>query len=199
MNTSNTHMPPGANPHVHGGVIATMGRKNLGQPNPKPNTQSVTQTAGPNSYIAAAMYNPPKGLTPNPGAAVGVPNPMSRQPHSINPQAANVNPINNGQDTLPEILMQSPNPNAASKKHPKQHTYTGPLNRTQNPTQIERLQVNQSFGGAGGGTQTAAQAPKMQKVATQGVPSGVAASVDGIHQHQASNGQLMGKPLNQQQ
>ena len=112
----------------------------------------MSQTAGQqNSYIATAMYNPPKGMTPNPGAPGSVNQTMSRQPHSINPQAQGVMPINSGQDTLPEILMQSPNPNAANKKHPKQHTYTGPLNRTQNPTQIERLQVNQSFGGTGGG------------------------------------------------
>ena len=38
-------------------------------------------------------------------------------------------------DTLPEILMQSPNPGMVkNKKSNQQTTYMGPLNRTQNPT-----------------------------------------------------------------
>ena len=60
---------------------------------------------------------------------------MSRQSHNLNAQGGNP-----GVDTLPEILMQSPNPGMAKNKGAKpQTTYMGPLNRTQNPTQIERL------------------------------------------------------------
>jgi len=44
VNTSNTHIPQGP-PHVHGGVIATMNRKNLAPNNPK-GAQSVTQQPG---------------------------------------------------------------------------------------------------------------------------------------------------------
>ena len=82
--------------------------------------------------------------------------------------------------------MQSPNPQHM-KKQQKQTTYKGPLNRTQNPNQIERLQAqnsnhsgNPSYGG-----------PNMS-----GGGGKVATSIDGIMpgsqgHHQISNAQLM--------